>query len=219
VFSAPAGDVIAAIQASWKDLRKKSHLMMVLDISGSMDEDAGDGQSKLQKATSAIVDSLDEFNPEDEVGFAVFTSDLENAEQGIYLVLIPVGPMSENAQRIRDTAAALIPLNATPLYNTTLLAQQQAVADFQQDRINAVVVLTDGRNEYDGSISLEQLLGEITATNENRNKTVKVFTIGYGEDADMATLETISSATGAAAYDATDPANIEKVLTSVMSNF
>jgi Ca-activated chloride channel family protein len=218
VFAPPSGEIIAAIQSSWKDLRKKARIMMVMDVSGSMDEDAGDGQSKLLKATAAVNKSLDEFNPEDEVGFAIFTTDLPSGQDGIYQVLVPVGPMSTNAALIRK-ALQLQPMNGTPLYNTVLLSQQEAIAAFDKDRINAVVVLTDGRNEFDGGISLDELLQQITVTNETRNKTVKVFTIGYGEGADMTTLQQISAATGAASYDATKPENIEKVLTSVMSNF
>ncbi len=218
IFAPPSGEIIAAVQASWKDLRKKARIMMVLDVSGSMDEHAGDGQSKLQKATAAVAKSLEEFNPQDNVGFAVFTTDLTGGEQGIYQVLVPVGPMSTNAAKIRS-ALQLQPLNGTPLYNSTLIAQKEAVASYDKERINAVVVLTDGYNEYDGSITIESLIDQIKVTSENRNSSVKVFTIGYGANADMDVLKEISAATGAAAYDATNPANIEKVLTSVMSNF
>jgi Ca-activated chloride channel homolog len=46
-----------------------------------------------------------------------------------------------------------------------------------------------------------------------------VFTIAYGGDADLSVLERIAEATNAAAYDASDPATINKVFTSVISNF
>ena len=48
---------------------------------------------------------------------------------------------------------------------------------------------------------------------------VRLFPIAYGKDADLATLKRVAEATDAAAYDASDPASIEKVLVAVVSNF
>jgi Ca-activated chloride channel family protein len=46
-----------------------------------------------------------------------------------------------------------------------------------------------------------------------------VFTIAYGPDADLATLQEISEASRAAAYDARNPTSIDKVFSDVLSNF
>ena len=46
-----------------------------------------------------------------------------------------------------------------------------------------------------------------------------MFTIGYGEDADLSTMRAIAEASDAAAYDASDPASIDRVFTAVISNF
>jgi Ca-activated chloride channel family protein len=48
---------------------------------------------------------------------------------------------------------------------------------------------------------------------------VRVFPIAYGQDADLGELTKIADASRAAAYDASDPASIDKVLTAVISNF
>jgi Ca-activated chloride channel family protein len=48
---------------------------------------------------------------------------------------------------------------------------------------------------------------------------VRVFTIAYGADADPQVLERIAEASAGAAYDATDPTSIDRVLTAVISNF
>ena len=85
------------------------------------------------------------------------------------------------------------------------------------DRINAVVVLTDGQNEYPQDNNLDSLLSALDA-NKLENS-VRVFTIAYGDEADLDTLKKISSASRAAAYDARNPATINKVLTNVISNF
>ena len=48
---------------------------------------------------------------------------------------------------------------------------------------------------------------------------VMVFTLAYGEDADAATLQSISSATGAHYYDATDPTKLAEVLGDLVTSF
>jgi Ca-activated chloride channel family protein len=85
------------------------------------------------------------------------------------------------------------------------------------DRINAVVLLTDGKNEYQPDqdvVSLEQELSP-----EDTSRSVRFFPIAYGGDADLATLKGIAEAARGAAYDASDPASIDKVFTAVLSNF
>lgn len=219
VLDAPPGATIDAVLGQWKELRKKARIMVVMDVSGSMDEDAGDGKTKLEKASDAVRASLPEFNAADEVGLAIFSTRVPDSGNGTYRVVVPVGPMGVNGPTIEAALASLRPLSGTPLYNTVALADEQAKASLDPERINAIVVLTDGKNDAPASISLDDLLGRIRTTNENRADAVKVFTIGYGADADMGVLRSISEATEASAYDATDPAKIDKVLTSVMSNF
>ena len=51
------------------------------------------------------------------------------------------------------------------------------------------------------------------------SRPVRVFTISYGETADVITLRAISQATSAATYDASNPETIEQVFTAVISNF
>ena len=48
---------------------------------------------------------------------------------------------------------------------------------------------------------------------------VLVFTLAYGADADVATLQSISSATGAHYYDATDPTKVKAVLGDLVTSF
>jgi Ca-activated chloride channel family protein len=54
---------------------------------------------------------------------------------------------------------------------------------------------------------------------ESVDTTVRVFTIGYGDAADTEALLAIAEASRGKYYEATDPASIEKVMTSVLSNF
>ena len=79
------------------------------------------------------------------------------------------------------------------------------------------MVLTDGQNEYPKDSDLGRLLTDLDAS--HRENPVRVFTIAYGDQADLDTLRKIASASRAAAYDARDPSTITNVLTNVISNF
>ena len=48
---------------------------------------------------------------------------------------------------------------------------------------------------------------------------MRLFTIAYGEDADLTVLKQLADATNGAAYNASDPKSIAKVFTAVISNF
>ncbi len=80
--------------------------------------------------------------------------------------------------------------------------------DLSTDRINAIIMLTDGQNEYPPDDDLASLLEQLNG--ESADTSVRVFTIGYGEGADPETLQAIADASRGAYYEATDPASIER---------
>jgi Ca-activated chloride channel family protein len=79
-----------------------------------------------------------------------------------------------------------------------------------------VLLLTDGKNE-DADRDLGGLLTMLRAEDESAR--VRVFTIGYGDDADRSTLQRIAEASRAAFYDASKPGTIDRVFRDVVSNF
>jgi Ca-activated chloride channel family protein len=93
--------------------------------------------------------------------------------------------------------------------------------DYDSEKINAIVLLTDGRNDDpEGELDLATLLERLTAGSEGRqSQPVRIFPISYGRDADLATLQRVADATNAAVYDASDPASIRRVFDAVISNF
>ena len=101
------------------------------------------------------------------------------------------------------------------MYASAEAAVQSLRRGMDGSRITAVVLLSDGQN--DGGGDLPTLLSSLDT--EDEAAMVRVFPIGYGEDADMPTLTQIAEASQAAAYDATNAASIDRVLEQVLSNF
>ena len=92
------------------------------------------------------------------------------------------------------------------------------------DQINAVVLLTDGKNEdgdaSDDEAQLEELITSLRGSSEGANsQPVRVFAIAYGKDADLPVLRRIAEASNAVAYDASNASTINQVFAAVVSNF
>jgi Ca-activated chloride channel homolog len=218
-LSPPAPPVLAEVRQIWTEVRKRARVLLVIDVSGSMGEQVGSagGQSKLELAKAAAADALADFASDDQVGVWAFTSDLPGPT-GVYVEIAPIAPLGPNLDQVRRAIGELTPLNGTPLYAVTRQAVGAMSTAADPDRINAVVLLTDGRNEYPPDTDLSSLIREIQVS-ENSAGAVRVFSIAYGQDADLETLRQVSEASRAAAYDATDPTSIERIFTAVISNF
>lgn len=223
LLEVPEPEVLTALLDRWAQDRKRARVMLLLDVSGSMGDPADpDGDpipTKLDLAKEAVVEALDEFAPDDRVGLRVFTTELNGGERPEWLDLVPVGDLAGNRERIVRAVSDLVPRNGTPLYTATGDAFDDMVEGFDAQRINAIVLLTDGRNE-DVNEDLEGLVSRLRSRSEGESSTpVRVFAIAYGGDADLETLRRIAEATNAQVYDASDATTISKVFTAVVSNF
>ncbi|WP_157518912.1 substrate-binding and vWA domain-containing protein [Herbidospora mongoliensis] len=205
ILQVPAPKVLDAVLASWAELRKPANVLMVMDVSGSMEASAsGTGKSKLALAQAAAKRAVGDFGPRDRVGLWSFSTGYDE--------LVPVAAGTHDD--LRAEIDRLRPRGATGLYDTALAAVEHVQKQARSDTINAVVLLTDGRNEVQQSISLDHLLKGLRGEDP-----VRVFTIAYGADADLETLETISETTRATSYDSRDPGVIDRIFTEVIANF
>ena len=215
----PEPEVMVRLLDKWGEQRKAAKVMLVIDVSGSMGEEVADGQTKLDLAKNAAIAALDEFKAEDEVSLRIFSTDIGPAEHSDYVDLVDFGAISAQRERIALEIQRLVPVAGTPLYSVAQDSYRDLKGAYDPARINAVVLLTDGRNEDDFT-DLNGTISQLRAGSEGQSTTpVRLFTIAYGGDADKATLKRLAEATNAAAYDASDPGTITKVLTAVLSNF
>ncbi len=212
ILSPPSAPVLAAVRSAWTKLRKPARVLLVLDVSGSMSDSVGGGRTRLELAQAAAVNGLGQLADTDQVGLWTFPG-----HDTVYWQDAPLEPLGPQRQSMKGHIQQLIPGGGTPLYAVTRAAVEAVRSGASDDTINAVVVMTDGKNEYPPDSDLDGLVRELHA--DSFEGGVRVFTIGYGEDADMKSVAKISEASRAAAYDATDPSTIDAVFTSVLSNF
>lgn len=216
----PAPPVLVRLIERWGETRKGARVLLVMDVSGSMGEDTGDGQTKLDLAKRAAIDALTQFKPDDEVGLRIFSTNMQKAEPQDYIDLVPIAPIGSQRERMATAIEGLIPREGTPLFTVARDSYQELKKNYDPALINAVLLLTDGRNEDQRNTDLQGTLAALRSGSEGLSSTpVRLFTIAYGQNADKDVLKRMAEATNAAAYDASDPQTIANVFTAVVSNF
>ncbi|MDR0626785.1 MAG: substrate-binding and VWA domain-containing protein [Bifidobacteriaceae bacterium] len=222
----PDPQVVTAALDQWTLIRKPSAVLELIDISGSMDEDAGNGQTRLELAVDAARSTIDNFRPTDEIGAWAFTTGLSASIDGQPVeYLAPVrdfGPLGSDKETLRSSISDLLysSRKGTPLYDAIGFAYDYLKQRAESGRINAIVVLSDGE-DTDSTTSIEALIQKINAdTDEGGNdQPVRIFAIAYGGAADLGALEQLARASGGQVFDATDATKVGDVLRSVMNNF
>jgi len=218
----PAPEVMIEVLDRWAEQRKAAKVLLLIDVSGSMGDIANEetGETKLDLAKRAAIEALDQFKADDEVALRIFSTELAATEPSDYVDVVPFGPIGSQREQLATRIRQLVPTNGTPLYTATRDSYRLMQEEYDPERINAIVLLSDGMNEDPRNTDVGGLLEELSASNEGQSsRPVRLFPIAYGSGADMNVLQQLAEATNAAAYDASDPRSITNVFTAVVSNF
>ncbi|MEU4475630.1 extracellular solute-binding protein [Micromonospora sp. NPDC023888] len=210
-FKPPDPEVVSAMLDGWRTLRKKANILIALDTSGSMLAKVGT-RTRFQVASAAADKGLALLNTEDRVGLWSFSS--ETPPKRPYREEVPLGEF--DLKRINSKIAGLQVAGGTALYATIRAAHRELLDRYDPQRINAIVVLTDGKNEYNPDNDLARLLAEVAL---DPQRPVKVFCIAFDRESDFATLDRIAKASSGKAFDATDPATIDEAFVKLVSSF
>lgn len=217
ILRQPPAEVIRAAKDSFPTVRKRARVLFAVDVSNSMRQKIPGGETRLAAAKSAIIAALDHFTPDDEVGLAGF-SNSRRSEAVVPGVLVPVEPLRTQRDALVSATRELQPLLQTPLYAAvTEFARRMAGPGHDPDKINAIVLLSDGKNDTIDKTTAAQMTAALTALDDHRE--VLIFTLAYADEADKPALEDISKTTHAHFYDATDPARLPAVLGELVTSF
>jgi Ca-activated chloride channel homolog len=199
----PSADVINGILQLWRAEKKHSNIVLVLDTSGSMNED-----SKIQNAREGAKQLVQLLDDGDTFSFLPFSSELHWAQRN--------ASVKEERPRLNAQIDSLFAGGGTALYQAIDAAYQQlAMAPPGDSKIQAVVVLTDGEDTQ-SRMKLEELMERIRYNGETR--AIHIFTIAYGKDARKDILQKIADSTQAKFYEGT-PQNIVGVFRDISTFF
>jgi Ca-activated chloride channel family protein len=200
----PEEAVVDRLLTLWNVLKRHSRQVWVVDISGSMGE-----SQKLQRVKEALLVLIDSADPEDEVGLIRFADKSQ--------LMVPVALMTD-AQRnsLKRTVQSLSASGNTALLDATLDGYN-LLAGQPKDRINGLIVLTDG--EENRSTTRIAALTEAIRKG-NQQSPIVVFCIAYGGEAGSATLNAIATAAGATGQvRGSDPASIQRLYEDLQKYF
>jgi Ca-activated chloride channel family protein len=132
----------------------------------------------------AFLDSIQ--GDEERVGLIEFSEQTKR--------LIELDELGNNRSQIASAIAGLDARGDTALLDAVATAYTRLQGLGDQERINAIVAMTDGR-ENASHIELRDLAERIARSNQ-QGVPVVVFCIAYGSDAEVDTLEVIAEASG-----------------------
>jgi Ca-activated chloride channel family protein len=205
VLGLPEPRVLDRIRRSWREDRKPANVLLVVDTSGSMND-----EERLERAKEGLETFFEQVGRQDSIGLTIFSDQIQP--------LIPVAPFAQNERRMRETVRNLIADGGTAVWDATVEGFEQVRSAADTSRINAVVVLTDGE-DTDSSRSNEEAVDAVRAQGDSDDQ-VRVFTIAYSAGAEGAAegLEAIAKASGGQPYEG-DTEDIESVYRSISSFF
>ena len=181
----PAPGVIQVVRDVWWYTKRHTNVYLVVDVSGSMHG------YKLDNAQQALRVFVEQIKGDlERVGLVRFSS---NASEIVRL--------DELRQNRADLNRAIDQLEAggdTALLDAVDLAYGRLQSLGDVERINAIVVMTDGQ-ENNSRIRLDALVRRIQDGNAG-GVPVVVFCIGYGSDADERVLRAIAESSGGQYY-------------------
>jgi Ca-activated chloride channel family protein len=200
----PEPPVLNKVLTTWRRDRKPARVMLVLDNSGSMQD-----EDKLVHAKQGLLAFFRQVAPQDEIGLTKFSAKVTE--------LVAPAPFARNRPALERAVRGIIPEDDTAVYDATVKAVDAIKAKADAEHINAVVVLTDGADTT-SSVTGRQVLDRLTQEGKAESNAVRVFTIAYGSDAKASELDRFAAASGGKGFTAST-ADIEQVYRSISSFF
>jgi Ca-activated chloride channel family protein len=204
LLALPDPRVLARIKAAWHADRKAANIMLVVDVSGSMQAD-----NKLEQAKQGLQVFLKQLSPRDRVGLIYFDDAIHTGHA--------IAPFKADHVALKSLVGDLQPGGSTALYDAASVGYNAVDALKDDSRINAVVLLTDGQDTASKS-SESALVARLKQRSQGEGRQIRLFTIAYGQDADGEILTHIAEASGAEEF-AGDPAKIDAVYLQISSFF
>ncbi len=217
--AATVTDVAETLQR-WSALDRPGSILVVLDVSGSMNEPvpAANNATRLDLAKASITKSLPLFSDLTAVGLWTFSRHEGSPD---YNVVLDLGPLSRRAggttarERLQTAVAQVRAEGATGLYDTVIAAAQAAQAGWRKGS-NTIVLISDGRNEDPGSATLQQVLDRISPMKKSKQP-VRILSIALGDAADTSALQKISAATGGDVFVVRQAEDLDKVFLAALT--
>lgn len=204
ILDLPDPDVIAAIQQSWSFVKKQADVMLLIDVSGSMGNDG-----KIDQAREAALAFLSNMEPTNRVGLTIFNDQVE--------VRVPLGNFESTQLQLTSHIKSLRAGGGTELYQAVQLTANAFSSQPDENRIRAIVLLSDGADTGSMGVTLSNAVTALEASHDSLNPII-LIPVAYGADADINALNALARASNTKVQSG-DPQSILGVLQIISSYF
>lgn len=206
------------VLATWTTVISPGRLLAVIDVSGSMLEPvptAGNA-TREQVTVESARRGVGLFDDTWAVGLWTFSTNLDGAND--YKELVPIGLLANQRQQILTGLSTIQPKKDgnTGLYDTMLAAYKTVQQGWDPSRVNSVIIMTDGKNEDQQGLTLDQLIDELKKAMDP-TRPVVVIAIGLGNGVSESELQRITNTTGGGTFVAPDPSKMSDIFLKAIS--
>ncbi|MCB8966491.1 MAG: VWA domain-containing protein [Ardenticatenaceae bacterium] len=200
----PNADISAAIIDIFTINKRKATMLLVIDVSGSMEGE------KIRTARAATAEFLSRLDANDEVGIMIFSD--------IVTLMEPPARVGDVVEGLTQRVNGLLASGNTALYEAVCQAVETIEKTQEDDiatgesRLYGIILLSDGEDTV-GYVTENQMLATCLPSNAEADG-IKIFPIAFGADADEAILQRIADATSGHMFTA-DPQSISNVYLSI----
>jgi Ca-activated chloride channel family protein len=200
-LSVPSAPVLADALAMWRTAKKPAQVTLVLDLSGSMND-----EGKIDGAKAAAKTFINALDNRDECSLLVFNSTSTWAARKVSL--------ATSRANLLATVDKLFAGGGTALYDAILEAQKD-FATANGDRITALIVLSDGE-DTESTAKLADV--QASAAGGVEKGGTRIFTIAYGKGAKKDVLKSIAEISRGKVFTG-DAASIRSVFRDISTFF
>lgn len=179
LLAVPDPATLATIQNSWQLVKKQANVVLLMDTSGSMGEN-----DKIGQARTAAKVFLDDQGGKNNLSLVEFNSAVRT--------LVPMASLEQNRGDLNTRIDALRANGNTALYDALLASIDALQKNADNNRIQAIVLLSDGQ-DTSSRASLNDVVRAIQ-TARNGKAPILIIPVAYGKDADINALNAIARA-------------------------
>ncbi|MFI7114228.1 substrate-binding domain-containing protein [Nonomuraea sp. NPDC050227] len=211
----PDAKSVASMVQTWSRLNLGTRLLTLLDVSGTMALPVpGTNMTRMQAINKIAMEGLGLFPADSELGLWTFSTHMDGQGKD-WRELVSVGPLAESTNGVLRKQALVrqfgqIQAKATGdtgLNDTIKAAYGELTKTYQEDKINTLLILTDGAGNDDpsGGVSNAQILQYLKKT-YNPKRPISILLIAFGPEAEAGRkqMDTLAKTTGGEAYIAKD---------------
>ncbi|WP_159940109.1 MULTISPECIES: substrate-binding domain-containing protein [unclassified Nocardiopsis] len=216
------GDALLASVTDWNRLSMPSRTLVLADTSENMAEDLNGGPTRMEVARQAALTGLSLFPDETDMGLWLMSDayGVDGREEAADLHPLGAAEEGDGTTRRRELIRVAEEIGVrgggSRLYDNILDAYGEVLADYDEDKINSVILLTAGQDEGSSDISH----GELVAALQDRfdpRRPVSMFIIAFGSQAEEEELRQIAEATSGSLFVTDDPGEIGDIFLSSIS--